>query len=158
MAQSTLSQHMKFLHGGGGSEGGAPGKTWSCDYCDYKTPVRKQLTTHIRVAHTHKDLRPYGCPYCPYTCKTSQNTRKHVKRKHPNEEIRWNKLFDISAQSVHESMERLTETTMKVNAAKIMENAMNVNLQDERINSMDSSDTNPVHVTGITPLETLNKV
>ncbi len=57
-------------------------KTFHCEFCDHVSADRSHLQEHVRVVHTHRNVKPYKCAYCEFHCATSGNCRKHCKAKH----------------------------------------------------------------------------
>ncbi len=52
------------------------------------------LREHVRMMHTHRDVKPYKCAYCDYRCRTSGNCRKHCVNRHKDQEVKWIKVCD----------------------------------------------------------------
>ncbi len=78
------------------SSGGSPipFSLSQCDFCQHASGTEYHLREHIRVMHTHRDVKPFQCSYCDFRCGTSGNCNKHVKARHPGKEVRWVKVCE----------------------------------------------------------------
>ena len=66
--QRVLTEHYKAKHG--------RTRLYSCDVCDYKTPVKYNLGVHADI---HNNERPYKCSECAYTAKSKNTFKTHMK-------------------------------------------------------------------------------
>ena len=69
-------------------------KNLACDYCEYRCVSLNFLREHVRVQHTHRNIKPYKCAYCDYHCAVSGNCRKHVMNRHKGLPVKWEKVCD----------------------------------------------------------------
>lgn len=84
-------------------------KSVKCDHCSYVTSTNSHLREHVRIMHTHRDVKPYKCAYCDFCTALSGNCRKHIKNKHKGCEIKWVKVCDKYSQNV-EALKGVTES------------------------------------------------
>ena len=86
VTRNSLANHMQRVHSG---------KTYGCQFCDYTTGNIQHYREHVRVMHTHRDVKPYKCAYCDFRCHTSGNCRKHCANRHKGLEIKWVRLCEL---------------------------------------------------------------
>uniref|UniRef100_A0A8D8QA75 Zinc finger protein 121 n=1 Tax=Cacopsylla melanoneura TaxID=428564 RepID=A0A8D8QA75_9HEMI len=50
---------------------------YTCYTCDYHTPSRKYMRTHL---NTHDGVKPYACTMCVYTARRKLHLDEHMRR------------------------------------------------------------------------------
>jgi hypothetical protein len=50
-----------------------------CPFCEYRSVHNFNVTTHIRIQHTHKDDKPFKCGKCSYATKRNGDIKRHEK-------------------------------------------------------------------------------
>ena len=85
LKKNTLRGHILWVH---------KEKTIHCDYCDHVTSTVANLREHVRIMHTHRNVKPFKCAYCDYHCLTAGNCRKHVAVRHKELPVKVVKVCD----------------------------------------------------------------